>query len=278
MIRPRICGFGVLLAGLMVAACGGPATVPELEQARAAVQAARNNPDVIAHAATRLGEAQATLQRAEAAGDRAEVGHLAYLAAQEAAVANELAAERVAQQRFEELAEERQDAELDMRTREAEVARERALTAEQRAEQLEQRLAELQARQTERGMVMTLGGDILFEVDQAELTPGGAQRVARLAEFLRDFPERNVLIEGHTDSTGSANYNLDLSLRRANAVQDFLISHGIEPSRIAARGYGQDVPLAPNDTAAGRQQNRRVEIVILEEGQTVPPPGSATPA
>lgn len=271
MVRPWSCGSGIVLAGLLVAGCGGPATVPELEQARAAVQAARNDPDVVTHAAPRLGEAQAALERAEAARDRAEVSHLAYLAAQQASVANALARERVAQQEIEQLSEERLETELETRSREAEVAR-------QRAEQLEQRLAELQARETERGMVMTLGGDILFEVDRAELSPGGAQRVARLAEFLRDFPDRIVLIEGHTDSTGSAEYNRDLSVRRANAVQDFLISQGIDPTRIVARGYGQDVPLAPNDTAAGRQQNRRVEIVILEEGQPVPPAASATPA
>lgn len=117
---------------------------------------------------------------------------------------------------------------------------------------------------------MTLG-DILFDVDRASLTPGGDLQVTRVAEVLRSMPDRGVLIEGHTDSSGSEAYNDDLSQRRANAVEDLLIVQGVEPTRVVTRGYGERYPVATNDTAAGRQQNRRVEIVILEAGETDAP-------
>jgi OmpA-OmpF porin, OOP family len=136
---------------------------------------------------------------------------------------------------------------------------------------LETELAELWADRTDRGLVVTLTDDVLFDVDQAELKPGGMQRLARVSEFLRQNPDRNVLIEGHTDSTAPDAYNLALSQRRANAVEDFLITQGVDPTRISATGYGEQLPIATNDTAAGRQANRRVEIVVLNAGEPIPP-------
>jgi outer membrane protein OmpA-like peptidoglycan-associated protein len=85
--------------------------------------------------------------------------------------------------------------------------------------------------------------------------------------FLKEFPDREVVVEGYTDSTGSGVYNLELSQQRANSVQSFLVGNGISPDRIVARGYGEAYPVAPNDTAAGRQKNRRVEIIILHAGE-----------
>jgi outer membrane protein OmpA-like peptidoglycan-associated protein len=172
---------------------------------------------------------------------------------------------------------ERQRIQLDARTRETEAARQAAAEAQRQAEELQRQLAELlQARETERGLVLTLG-DILFDVDRAELNPGGEQQVTRVADFLREFPDRQVLIEGHTDSTGSAEYNRQLSQRRAASVEHFLISQGVDARRIDIRGYGRDYPVASNDTGAGRQQNRRVEIVILKQGMTDAPRPAAGP-
>lgn len=85
--------------------------------------------------------------------------------------------------------------------------------------------------------------------------------------FFREHPQRTVLIEGYTDSRGSDAYNLGLSERRAEAVQDFLLENGISPDRVRARGYGKAYPVASNATEAGRLQNRRVEVVISEEGK-----------
>lgn len=146
--------------------------------------------------------------------------------------------------------------------REAELAQQK-----QAAEQAEltQMLEELQARETERGLVLTLG-NVLFDVDGSQLKPGATPTLGKLAQFLREYPERGVLVEGFTDSTGSEHYNRQLSEQRATAVKDALLSLGIEGDRVQVRGYGESLPVATNETAAGRQQNRRVEVVISEEG------------
>ncbi|HEX7970538.1 MAG TPA: OmpA family protein, partial [Stellaceae bacterium] len=117
----------------------------------------------------------------------------------------------------------------------------------------------LAARATGQGLVLTLG-DILFDTGRAELKPGAAPTIKRLADFLQRHPDRTVLIEGYTDSTGSTEINRWLSEERAQAVRAALIGQGMDPSRIQARGRGAADPVASNDTAAGRQQNRRVEI------------------
>jgi outer membrane protein OmpA-like peptidoglycan-associated protein len=133
--------------------------------------------------------------------------------------------------------------------------------AEAQADQLRRQLASLQAQPTERGIVLTVG-DVLFDVGQATLKPGAVNEIVRLAQFLQENPERRVSIEGHTDSTGSVNTNLVLSQRRAEAVADTLVAAGVPRQRIVASGLGPDFPVASNATAAGRQQNRRVEVVI----------------
>ena len=130
-----------------------------------------------------------------------------------------------------------------------------------RAARLERELSDLQAQQTARGVVVTMG-DVLFDTGRAELKPGGMRIVDKLAAFMRDNPDRRFDIEGFTDSVGDAGYNQQLSERRASAVQLALIDRGIDPARISSRGYGKDYPIASNDNVAGRQLNRRVEIVI----------------
>ena len=135
-----------------------------------------------------------------------------------------------------------------------------------RTQQLEAELADLKAKETERGLVLTLG-DVLFESNAADLRADALQKLYVLVTYLKEHPDRNVLIEGHTDSIGTETYNLELSQRRATAVRTFLVRNGIDPERLAARGYGQAQPVASNVTAAGRQENRRVEIVILHEGE-----------
>ena len=110
-------------------------------------------------------------------------------------------------------------------------------------------------------MVLTLG-DVLFDSGRAELKSGAMRTIDQLVTFLKDNPERTVNVEGYTDSVGSDNFNLGLSQRRADAVRTALTSRGVEATRIAARGYGESSPVASNDTAEGRQRNRRIEIVI----------------
>jgi outer membrane protein OmpA-like peptidoglycan-associated protein len=172
-------------------------------------------------------------------------------------------AKNEAEARALELEKARKEAE----ERAVEAVRARVKTEEAVAQKkvLERELAELKARQTDRGAVLTLG-DILFEVNKAILMPGAMLTIDKLADFLKKYPNRDILIEGHTDSTGSEAYNLELSQRRSDAVSTALVNRDIEVTRIVTKGYGEQYPIASNTTRVGRQRNRRVEIIILDEG------------
>jgi len=147
----------------------------------------------------------------------------------------------------------------------AEMEAAKAAMAKAEADQLMKELSELKAQQTERGIVLTIG-DVLFATGKANLSPVANKSVAKLVEFLKKHQNRNVLIEGHTDSVGTDEYNLTLSRGRADSVIYLLVGDGIEAGRITTVGYGEQFPLASNDTMAGKTQNRRVEVVILNEG------------
>jgi outer membrane protein OmpA-like peptidoglycan-associated protein len=133
--------------------------------------------------------------------------------------------------------------------------------AARQAADLQRQIDELQAEVTDRGLVLTLG-DVLFTTGSAELQGGASNRLNKLVTFLNEYPERRVLIEGHTDSVGSSEYNQGLSQRRSESVKYYLTQQGIATQRISTSGMGKDQPVASNDSAAGRQQNRRVEIII----------------
>ena len=152
---------------------------------------------------------------------------------------------------------------------EAEAARLRAEEALRRAQQLAAQVDDLQAQLTNRGLVLTLG-DVLFDTGQAALKPGGLRAVDRLVAFLTDYPERVVLVEGFTDAVGSEESNQRLSERRATSVRQALLERGIAADRVRTVGYGEGYPVATNDTAAGRQENRRVEVVISDDGGVIP--------
>jgi outer membrane protein OmpA-like peptidoglycan-associated protein len=147
----------------------------------------------------------------------------------------------------------------------ADVESAKAAMAKAEADQLMKELSELKAQQTERGIVLTIG-DVLFATGKANLSPDANKSVAKLVEFLKKYQKRNVLIEGHTDSVGKDDYNLTLSQNRADSVKYKLVGDGIEAGRITTVGYGKKFPLASNDTMAGKAQNRRVEVIILNEG------------
>lgn len=138
-----------------------------------------------------------------------------------------------------------------------------ASTERAHAKSLEDQLAAMKARPTDRGMVLTLG-DMLFNTGRADLNQGASQPLDQLAAFLTEYPARTVTIEGYTDSAGSSASNQTLSERRAGAIKMGLSDRGIALNRIAARGMGEASPVASNDTAAGRQRNRRVEIVLSD--------------
>jgi len=172
-----------------------------------------------------------------------------------------LAKGRYLEDQRKNLADQRNEARLDARTREAELAKADADTARRQAEELQKQLADLNAKTTERGLIVTLG-DVLFETGRAELKGGATANLGKLAAFLNQYPDRNVIIEGHTDSVGSESYNQSLSERRADSVKAYLVGQGIAAARLTSVGKGESVPVASNDSATGRQMNRRVEVII----------------
>ena len=119
-------------------------------------------------------------------------------------------------------------------------------------------------------MVITLG-DVLFDTNQSQLRSGGMRNVEKLAAFAKQYPRRNLMIEGFTDSIGSDGPNQQLSDDRAGSVRTALLGMGVGSERMTSRGYGESFPVASNDTQAGRQLNRRVEIVVSEDGGTIAP-------
>lgn len=147
-------------------------------------------------------------------------------------------------------------------------ANERAAKAEARAEHLEKLFNGLNAKETERGHVVTIA-DVLFDVDSASLQPSGYKLVRQIADYLKASPDARILVEGFTDSTGKMEYNQSLSERRAKTVRDALTFAGIDPMRIEFRGYGESFPVASNESHSGRQQNRRVEVVISESNASI---------
>lgn len=116
---------------------------------------------------------------------------------------------------------------------------------------------------TGESLIVTLPQDILFATDSTAIRADLQADLAALAQNLRDYPNSTVQVIGHTDNVGSASYNEDLSLRRANAVANVLVSQGVSTTRVSTIGLGENQPVATNLTAEGRSQNRRVEIVIL---------------
>jgi outer membrane protein OmpA-like peptidoglycan-associated protein len=145
-------------------------------------------------------------------------------------------------------------------------------TAELKTREMEltsKELAALKAHHNERGITFT-PADVFFATGTADVAPGGARSLDKLATMLQKYPRVAVLIEGHTDSAGDDAMNTLLSEKRARAVKQVLVGKGISPDRIATKGYGKQYPIAPNDSSSGRQQNRRVEVVILDDASTAP--------
>ena len=261
-----------MVGSLLGGGCTAGSPPVALEQARTAYAQAEQTPEVVANAPVPLREAHHALQRAEHVWadhhDTAEVQHLAALASQRVDIARAAAEKQVAEAQIQQATEERDQVLLNARTREAQRAQQQATRATQQpqaatsqVQQLQQELAALKAKQTERGLVLTLG-DVLFETGKAELRPGALQNLYPLVTFLQKYPERRAVIEGYTDSVGSDASNLDLSERRADAVRGFLLQNGVNPAQLTTRGYGKASPVASNATAEGRQQNRRVELII----------------
>jgi outer membrane protein OmpA-like peptidoglycan-associated protein len=271
--------IGVACVGaLWLAACAPSPEIPdEVVAVRAELARLQADPTLAPLVAEALTDAETAVQLAEQRDEPELTGHRVYLAQRRIATARALAEARLAEQERETLVAQREQAQLDARTREAEAAKGEAMAArmdadaaraaaaaaQQQAVTLQQEIAAMHARQTDRGLVLTLG-DVLFATGKAELKPGAVLDLDRLADFLRRYPERTAVVEGHTDSVGGEDYNQGLSQRRAEAVRAYLLRMGVDAARITATGMGESAPVAPNESAAGRQQNRRVEIIVTD--------------
>ena len=163
----------------------------------------------------------------------------------------------------------------------ADQARQAAARAEQEAARAEQEKAELRAklvqqlnliletRDTARGLVVNIS-DVLFDTGQYTLRPAAREKLARVSGIVLAHPGLRLEVEGHTDSVGSDEFNQQLSEKRAASVRDFLLQQGISINSVSARGFGKTVPVASNDTAAGRQLNRRVEMIVAGDVIGIP--------
>lgn len=247
------------LVSMALTACGSaPKQNDSLEQARAAYEKASQNVTLVRHAPEELDKANEALGAADRRwkkGEKpAEVEHYAYLASQRVRIAEQVAMSNEMDRELADMALARRSVTLDLR--EAEL-----LKVRQEALDLQKQMDALQAEKTERGMVLTLG-DVLFDSNQATMAPGATRNISKIASFMSSNPERQAVIEGHTDSMGDDDYNLSLSRDRAFAIRQALVSEGIPASRISTQGFGETLPVASNSTSAGRQKNRRVEIIF----------------
>jgi outer membrane protein OmpA-like peptidoglycan-associated protein len=278
----------LVIAALLTACNSMPTNTSMLDQTRNDYRSAQSNPKVASYAPLEMKQASDAMAKANAAAanndSTEDIDKLAYLAKQKIALTQEVAKQKSAEAEVAKSGTERDKMRLDQRTREADqsrtaanIARGDAAYAKQqtrdvqaRNANLEAQLAELSAKKTERGMVITLG-DVLFATDQARLNPEGQRTVQKLAQVLTQNPQRTVLIEGFTDSTGSSAHNQALSERRADSVQLGLLEQGIARNRIAIHGYGEAHPVAGNESTTDRQLNRRVEIVLSEDDGKIRP-------
>ncbi|PXX44041.1 OmpA family protein [Undibacterium pigrum] len=300
----------VLMTAMLLSACStAPKTTSLLDQTRMDYQAAQNNPNVQTLAPLEMRQADVAMNDANKAAKDNEssekIDRLAYIAKQKIGVAQELAKQKQAEAAIADAAKARDQIRLEQRTNEADKAKMQADQAKAQADQarlaaqiaqgeaseaqrkaqeeqakalemqnrnaaLEAQLADLQAKTTVRGIVITLG-DVLFGVDQAKLNPDGMRTVQKLATVLQSNMQRTVLIEGHTDNTGSQAHNQDLSERRAAAVRSALVLMGVSRDRVEIKGYGEAFPVAENNNAQNRQLNRRVEIILSDVNGKITP-------
>jgi outer membrane protein OmpA-like peptidoglycan-associated protein len=249
------------IATALVSGCSSIEKSEALIEAEEIYRQAREDETVLRYARPELEQAEQALYRAAQAETEEDMASLAYVGKTRTQTAVAVAGRKEAKAKLQELSKVK-DVER-LKARELEIAHELEARqkAQKEAENLREELAALQAVKTDRGMVMTLG-DVLFATGKADLQPGAMSTIDRLAEFLAEYPEKTVLIEGHTDSTGSESFNQGLSERRAMAVKTALIQSAVDPARIATVGYGQTRPIADNNSPEGRLKNRRVEIVI----------------
>ena len=279
------------VASVLLAACAVAPLKPDgAAEARNKLTQLQSDPNLANRVPLAVKEADTAVRAAEQPQADKELGaHLVYLADRKVEIARAQADTSLAEDQRAALSAQSEKARLDARTHEADVAEGKvasaraegaeqkaaadrardeagaanlaAASSEQQKVELQRQIDELHAKPTDRGLVVTLG-DVLFSSGKADVMSGAAGNLDRLAAFLNRYPDRTVVIEGHTDNVGSEQYNQGLSERRADSVKSYLAGQGIGLLRLSASGKGESGAVADNSSASGRQQNRRVEVVI----------------
>ncbi len=266
--------LSVAIAAILSACSAAPPRNESLETARAVVSQVESSPRA-GVAATDIANARKSLEAAnrlaESKANRSQMEYEANNAVLSAQIANEKILTAQANEEVANGTAQRQTVLLQARERESQRNADQASDARQQADasalrvnSLEAQLADLKVQKTERGLVLTLG-DVLFDTSQATLKPGAYATLDRLATALRENSGRKVVIEGHTDNVGSDESNQGLSERRAQSVQTALMQRDVARSQISSLGKGENFPIASNESADGRQSNRRVELIFTED-------------
>ena len=279
-------------AALAVGCASTPKAPAGSKEVRAKLTALQSDAALASKAAVATKDAEAAVTQAEIVQpDLALAAHRVYIADRKVDTARAQAETKSAEDYRTTLNEQSEKARLDARTREADIAKSDAVTARAESEQqvaattqarsdadaakleadasrqqasdLQRELEILQAKPTDRGLVLTLG-DTLFATGNSELKAGATANLDRLSNFLTEYPNRNASIEGFTDNVGSEDSNQALSERRADSVKRYLVARGVQSGRLSSSGRGENAPIADNESMAGRQQNRRVEVTISQ--------------
>lgn len=235
-----------------VTGCATIENYPPLERVKTSHAQLQQNEDVNHYAAAQLYDANQLISKAETAADNNDkklLDHYVYLSENHLKIAEEVANRKKNEAYIEELSEQRSDLLIQSRTQEAQKAR--------------NELETYKTKNSKRGTVLVLD-NLHFDTGGATLHKGSQRNLDPLVRYMRDHLERKISVEGHTDNVGGENLNTDLSFRRAEAVKNYLVASGINRNRINTNGFGESMPVASNNTAHGRQLNRRVEIVILD--------------
>ena len=284
--------FGKTLIAMAVAtalltACASAPTKPDGAAAvRNKLIQLQSNPQLADRAPIAMKDAEMAVRAAEKLQtDEPLARHLVFVADRKVDTAKALAETALAEDQRTALNEQREKARLDARSHEVDVAKNQAAIAradsaeqktaadqsradadaarlaaansQQQSAELQRQIDEMHAKVTDRGVVLTLG-DVLFTSGQADLKMAATENLNKLVTFLNSYPNRTVVVEGYTDSVGTDDYNQGLSERRADGVKSYLVRKGVGSERLTALGKGKTDPVAGNDSADGRQQNRRV--------------------
>jgi outer membrane protein OmpA-like peptidoglycan-associated protein len=261
MLRTTL--IATTVASVLLAACAAAPVKPDgAAEARSKLTQLQTDPNLAGRAPVATKEAEAAVRAAEQPQADQKVGaYKVYLADRKVEIAKAQAETSFTEDQRAALSAQREGARLVARTQEADAAQLAAASSAQQAVELQRQIDVLQAKPTDRGLIVTLG-DVLFDSGRAGLKAGATSNLNKLVAFLNQYPDRTVVIEGYTDSVGSEDYNQGLSERRADSVKAYLAGQSIASTRLSALGKGESDPVAGNDSSAGRQQNRRVEVII----------------